>query len=71
MFVLKHNKLKQEIIISSYGKSTRGGWYASYHYVIGEDIYHDRFHANTLNELCIKAELSKTAMRRDVQRWDN
>lgn len=71
MITLKHNKLQKEITISSFGRSMYGGWYANYHYIDGEKIHHDGFHADTLKELCTKAELSKTEMQHDVTRWDN
>jgi hypothetical protein len=72
MFKLNHNALNKEITITCFGKSMYGGWYANYRYEDKNGKWEfDGFHANTLRELCAQAELSRTAMERDVPRFDN
>ena len=60
------------INVTDYGKSMYGGWYANFNYVNDEykGIY-DGIRRPTLTELCNALHVSKTAMRRDVRRWDN
>lgn len=60
------------INITDYGKSMYGGWYANFNYV--SENYaglYDGIRRSTLTELCNTLHVSKTAMRRDVRRWDN
>ena len=71
MFTFNHFKLNKEITITSYGKSMYGGWYANYRYENSEGVHYDGFHANTLRELCAQMGLSRTALTRDVVRYDN
>lgn len=60
------------IEISAYGKSMYGGWYANFQYIGGEyDGKYDGVRRDTLTELCNQLHISKTALKRDVQRWDN
>ena len=72
MFTLTNQKLNKKITITCFGKSMYGGWYANYRYDDNNGKWEfDGFHANTLRELCAQAELSRTAMERDVPRFDN
>ncbi len=57
------------INITSYGKSMYGGWYLDF-----TDNTHGGYNGirrNTLRELCAWAHVSRTALQRDVKRWDN
>lgn len=71
MFTLNHNQLQKTITITCFGKSMYGGWYANYRYEDAKGVHYDGFGAKTLKELCAVAELSRTAMERDVPRFDN
>lgn len=55
--------------ITVWGKSMYGGWYANW-YDQSTDEWGGE-HERTLNELCAKLHLSRTALNRDVQRFDN
>lgn len=63
---------KVTINVTSYGKSMYGGWYANFTYVSEpyEGIM-DGIRRPTLKELCAALHISRTALTRDVQRWDN
>lgn len=63
---------KETVQITSYGKSMFGGWYANLRYI--DRPVADSFEGvreRTLTELCNKLHISKTALKRDVARFDN
>lgn len=55
--------------ITEYGKSMYGGWYANY-FDESKGEYNG-ISENTLHELCAKLQVSATALRNDVTRYDN
>ncbi len=55
--------------VTEYGKSMYGGWYANFREVNTSNI--SGIGARTLQEICNELHVSKTALRRDVVRYDN
>ena len=55
--------------ISGYGKSMYGGWYANYRVINSNEI--SGIGAKTLKEICSELHVSRTALTRDVVRYDN
>ena len=65
--IMKDDK---RMVVTDYGKSMYGGWYANYHWEDAESIHFDGFHDKTLRGLCAQIGVSRTALQRDVRRWD-
>ena len=57
------------IEVTDFGKSMYGGWYINFY----DPTYqkYDGIRRNTLREICAWLGVSKTALSRDVRRWDN
>ena len=71
MLVTRLNNGTIDITVDSYGKSMYGGWYANFHYPYNGEIHYDGIRRDKLSDLCTELHVSRTALQRDVTRFDN
>ena len=71
MLVTRLNNGTIDITVDSYGKSMYGGWYANFHYPYNDEVHFDGIRRDKLSDLCAELHVSRTALQRDVQRFDN
>ena len=57
------------IEVTEYGKSMYGGWYINFYVPATNDF--NGIRRDTLREICAWLGVSRTALTRDVRRWDN
>lgn len=69
MIITTPVKGNHPIEVQSFGKSMYGGWYLDFY----DPIYqkYDGIRRATLREICAWLGVSRTALTRDVKRWDN
>lgn len=71
--MMKIKRDSKYVVLTGFGKSMYGGWYCNYRVQdeAGNVDKFDGYHASTLRELCTQAGVSRTALERDVPRFDN
>lgn len=71
MLVTRLNNGVTDITVYSYGKSMYGGWYADFYYTYDGERHIDGIRREKLSDLCSELHVSRTALQRDVTRFDN